>query len=522
MPPRLILSVRRGRGQRGGTTTATVHITGQSASRASATPGEPSRGPDGRERLPGVPGPSGSTSQNVVVGQRQHSDLTRSHPDITTSTTLHLSPDRLRQFPPGSSDPHITLRIRTRSFGVTGPNSEVTGTANPYYAPSTAAYSPPSLVPDASLLPGLEVGSSRHIVVPPASYGPSPEVYQPAQPAQPVPTTDQLIRNLALTNPATLLGLAVAAGVTPNHYEDLLPPLSVPRHHHQHQELPLSSVPGLPAVPDASVSRAATFLNYSPADFTVPQVVPQVVPQQSSTTTHNDDIFPANLPVLPRIDEIFPPNLPVRQDGPQSSQQNSTSTHGDNNDMAPVKDTSSVHHTLKDIIQSLSELQMQTHGYVPETQNLMVDKMTDLAESLSRLQTLTSPRESPQNPIHNVQVAPEIIDYVDDGRNPDIFTRDFVENVQRGNAVVNGKQQAFRDFTEIYAQALREGLPGTSRQVDKIMENLGFENEKEKDKEEEKGTGTGEGESANGSGLQSATNANEHANANANANASSM
>jgi mediator of RNA polymerase II transcription subunit 10 len=306
-----------------------------------------------------------------------------------------------------------------------------------------------------------------------------------------------------------LLGLAVAAGVTPNHYEDLLPPLSVPRHHHQHQELPL------PAVSDASVSRAATFVNYSPADFTVPQVgpqiVPQVVPQQSSTTTHNDDILPVNLPVLPRIDEISPPNLPVRQDGPQASQQSTTSTHSDNNDMAPVKDTSSVHHTLKDIIQSLSELQMQTHGYVPETQNLMVDKMTDLAESLSRLQTLTSPRESPQNPIHNVQVAPEIIDYVDDGRNPDIFTRDFVENVQRGNAVVNGKQQAFRDFTEIYAQALKEGLPGTSRQVDKIMENLGFENEKEKEKEKEKGTGTGEAESANGSGSQSATNANANA-----------
>ncbi|KAK5415585.1 RNA polymerase II mediator complex subunit [Exophiala xenobiotica] len=517
MPPRLILSVRRGRGQRGGTTTATVHSTGQSASRASATPSEPSRasrGPDGRERLPGVPGPSGSTSQNVVVGQRQHSDLTRSHPDITTSTTLHLSPDRLRQFPPGSSDPHITLRIRTRSFGVTEINSEATGTANPYYAPSTAAYPPPSLVPDAPLLPGLEVESSRHIVVPPASYGPSPEVYQPTQPAQPVPTTDQLIRNLALTNPATLLGLAVAAGVTPNHYEDLLPPLSVPRHHQQQQELSLPSVPGLPAVPDASVSRAATLLNYPPADFTVPQVVPQVVPQQSSTTTHNDDIFPANLPVLPRIDETSPPNLPVRKDGPQASQQSSTSTHGDNSDMAPVKDTSSVHHTLKDIIQSLSELQMQTHGYVPETQNLMVDKMTDLAESLSRLQTLTSPRESPLNPIHNVQVAPEIIDYVDDGRNPDIFTRDFVENVQRGNAVVNGKQQAFRDFTEIYAQALREGLPGTSRQVDKIMENLGFDNEREKEKTSEgtgTGTGTGEGESANGSGSQSATNANANA-----------
>lgn len=145
-----------------------------------------------------------------------------------------------------------------------------------------------------------------------------------------------------------------------------------------------------------------------------------------------------------------------------------------NDEMAPVKDSSNVHSTIKDIIQHLYEIQMQTHGYVPETQDLLVDKMTDLAESLAQLQTLTSPRESPNNPIHGVQIAPEIVDYVDDGRNPDIFTRDFVENVQRGNAVVNGKQQAFREFSEIYAKALKEGIPGVSRQVDRVMDNVGF------------------------------------------------
>lgn len=143
--------------------------------------------------------------------------------------------------------------------------------------------------------------------------------------------------------------------------------------------------------------------------------------------------------------------------------------------MAPVKDTSSVHNTIKDIIQDLTEIQIQTHGYVPETQDLLVDKMTNLAESLSRLQNLTSASASPNNYIQQVQIAPEIVDYVDDGRNPDIFTRDFVENVQRGNAVINGKQQAFKDFSEVYAKALKEGIPGVSQQVDKIMENAGFE-----------------------------------------------
>lgn len=142
--------------------------------------------------------------------------------------------------------------------------------------------------------------------------------------------------------------------------------------------------------------------------------------------------------------------------------------------MAPVKDTTGVQAGIKDVIQNLYEIQSQTHGYVPDTADLLVDKMTDLAQSLNRLQDMTSATASPNNPIHQVRIAPEIVDYVDDGRNPDIFTRDFVENVQRGNAVINGKQKAFKDFSEVFAEVLKERMPGIGRHVDQVMENAGF------------------------------------------------
>jgi mediator of RNA polymerase II transcription subunit 10 len=142
--------------------------------------------------------------------------------------------------------------------------------------------------------------------------------------------------------------------------------------------------------------------------------------------------------------------------------------------MAPVKDTTGVQAGIKEVIQNLYDIQSQTHGYVPETADLLVDKMTDLAQSLNRLQNMTSLTASPNNPIHKVRIAPEIVDYVDDGRNPDIFTRDFVENVQRGNAVINGKQKAFKDFSEVFAQVLKEGMPDLARHVDRVMDNAGF------------------------------------------------
>lgn len=146
--------------------------------------------------------------------------------------------------------------------------------------------------------------------------------------------------------------------------------------------------------------------------------------------------------------------------------------------MAPVRDPNSVEGSLKDAIQKLYEVQSQVHGFVPETQPLLIEKMTELAHSLSHIQTLTSPSLSPNNPIHKNRIAPEVIDYVDDSRNPDIYNREFVELVQRGNAVMNGKQQAFNDFSHIFADALRKGMPELSDDVDQIMENAGLTGKK--------------------------------------------
>lgn len=141
-------------------------------------------------------------------------------------------------------------------------------------------------------------------------------------------------------------------------------------------------------------------------------------------------------------------------------------------EMAPVRDPTSVQASMKEAIQILFDMQSDVHGFVPETQPLLIEKVSDLANSLSRIQKLTSKEESPNNPIHDVRIAPEFIDYVDDGRNPDIYTRDFVELVQRGNSVLNGKQKAFRDFSHVFADALKEGIDGIGGEVDQVMRSV--------------------------------------------------
>jgi hypothetical protein len=97
---------------------------------------------------------------------------------------------------------------------------------------------------------------------------------------------------------------------------------------------------------------------------------------------------------------------------------------------------------------------------------------TDLTHSLSALRNLAA---SPNSSVAGIELPPEILDYVDGGRNPDVYTREFVELVQRGNAVLNGKQEAFKRFSEIFAQELASAMPETKREVERVMQNAGLQ-----------------------------------------------
>lgn len=141
--------------------------------------------------------------------------------------------------------------------------------------------------------------------------------------------------------------------------------------------------------------------------------------------------------------------------------------------MSSLPDTTGgVQSAIKDVIDGLFVLQQHVSSFRAEHQDRLVDQVEDVAKQLSALEEAIT---KPDNPLHNVKVAPEIIDYVDDGRNPDIFTRDFVELVQRGNAVINGKQKAFRDFSKVFATTLKQEFDGMDTEVDMIMGEAGME-----------------------------------------------
>ncbi|KAJ4304007.1 RNA polymerase II mediator complex subunit [Collariella sp. IMI 366227] len=147
--------------------------------------------------------------------------------------------------------------------------------------------------------------------------------------------------------------------------------------------------------------------------------------------------------------------------------------------MAPINpELQEVQETAKNVIQDLFQVLVQTSNYDlagrPSRDPLAQDIIT-LDTSLRSISTTASttllsprPQTNPPNPytqpttstthtpVTNDRAIPEpLIEYVEHGRNPDIYTREFVELVRRMNQYSRGKAHAFRDFRDVLAEGMR-------------------------------------------------------------------
>ncbi|KAI1432304.1 transcription factor subunit Med10 of mediator complex-domain-containing protein [Xylaria sp. CBS 124048] len=139
--------------------------------------------------------------------------------------------------------------------------------------------------------------------------------------------------------------------------------------------------------------------------------------------------------------------------------------------MAPMRvdiDHNALEQQLKDTIQSLHNIMVQTTAYdnhapspavtataastARPTRDVLAAELAALSRSLQTVHRTATTHTLPN-------VPPELIQYVDNGRNPDIYTREFVEVVRRGNQIMRGKQIAFASFRDILAGEIESAMP---------------------------------------------------------------
>lgn len=66
-------------------------------------------------------------------------------------------------------------------------------------------------------------------------------------------------------------------------------------------------------------------------------------------------------------------------------------------------------------------------------------------------------------------VPPELLEYVENGRNPDIYTREFVELVRRGNQLMKGRGSAFAQFRDVLAREMLSAMPELREDVHRVV-----------------------------------------------------
>jgi len=63
----------------------------------------------------------------------------------------------------------------------------------------------------------------------------------------------------------------------------------------------------------------------------------------------------------------------------------------------------------------------------------------------------------------------ELIEYIESTRNPDIYTREFVELVMRYNQQQKGRIEAFASFRDILAEQMMVGIPDIREDVKTVL-----------------------------------------------------
>ncbi|KAG4300772.1 hypothetical protein PCANB_002879 [Pneumocystis canis] len=119
---------------------------------------------------------------------------------------------------------------------------------------------------------------------------------------------------------------------------------------------------------------------------------------------------------------------------------------------------------LESLINDLHNLSIIINDFEdPKTNQIILNKIKDIIDNYKFLYT--------NKDFITETIPQDIIDYIEEGRNPDVYTRQFCELVQKDNQYVNGKSTAITDFRNILAQDIKNNFPNMTNEVEKILNN---------------------------------------------------
>ncbi|KAG2215189.1 hypothetical protein INT46_001465 [Mucor plumbeus] len=106
---------------------------------------------------------------------------------------------------------------------------------------------------------------------------------------------------------------------------------------------------------------------------------------------------------------------------------------------------------LNELLQKLFELSVIVYDFQPDGNKLVWKKINDIIEHYKEIDDLKDGIDS--------FIPEEVINFVEHGKNPDIFTQGFVERAATENQFTNGKIKAVGEFRQLLSDEFTKSFP---------------------------------------------------------------
>lgn len=125
----------------------------------------------------------------------------------------------------------------------------------------------------------------------------------------------------------------------------------------------------------------------------------------------------------------------------------------------PSTETDRAIDSAKDVLNRLTDAFFELGIYVHDfqgTEGSREGMAIKVNATIDDLKQLTAPHSKP---LDNVPIPLDVLQYIEDGRNPDVYTREFVEATRKSNQYLRGKMVAMRELRDVLGQKISAEFP---------------------------------------------------------------
>ncbi|XP_023234946.1 mediator of RNA polymerase II transcription subunit 10 [Centruroides vittatus] len=107
---------------------------------------------------------------------------------------------------------------------------------------------------------------------------------------------------------------------------------------------------------------------------------------------------------------------------------------------------------LETFIETVRRLGITVSDFQPQGQTLLNQKINEIVNIMQEIDKCKSQ-------VQDIQVPLEVFDYIDQGRNPQLYTKDCMEKALAKNEQVKGKIDSYRRFKALLLVELSKVFP---------------------------------------------------------------